>query len=291
MTTTKSLPLDPVLVATDLEPTSLEALREADRWVRATNGELHVVTVVTLGDSVADGAPADADKKRKDDVELHVEAAIGRRPGEYTLHVERGFPADAIVARAKELGAGLVVVGTHDRGAVRRFLLGSVAAKVLHDASCPVLVARPSPKGGPVLAACQLDDLTRDVVRGAGEISADARLVLLHTAKLGVSDVALVATALFSGAVPPTPSKETTESFREMARGALRAELAEAKLEGDVLVEEGAPAPTILARAKSLGASLVVLGSHDRKGLSRWALGSVAESVARDASSSVLVVK
>jgi nucleotide-binding universal stress UspA family protein len=291
MTNPKKLSLDHVLVATDLEDTSLEALREADRWVRATGGTLHVVTVVTLGDSVAEARPTEADEVRKADAEAHVRLAIGRSPGEYTLHVERGFPPEAIVTRAKDVGAGLVVVGTHDRGVLRRFLLGSVAQRVVREAPCPVLIARPSPKGGPVLAACQLDELTRDVVAWAAKLVDDERLVLLHTEKLGVSDVALVAAALFSGAVPPTPSRETIDSIREMARGALSAELESSGAAGDVEVAEGPAAATILARAKALGASLVVLGSHGRRGLTRAALGSVAEVVARDASTSVLVVR
>lgn len=49
-----------------------------------------------------------------------------------------GDPAARIVKTAHEQGAGLIVMPTHGYGTFRRFILGSVTAKVLHDADCPV---------------------------------------------------------------------------------------------------------------------------------------------------------
>lgn len=49
-----------------------------------------------------------------------------------------GDPATEIVRQAHDRGAGLIVMPTHGHGAFRRMLLGSVTAKVLHDADCPV---------------------------------------------------------------------------------------------------------------------------------------------------------
>ncbi|MGO8997711.1 MAG: universal stress protein [Polyangiaceae bacterium] len=50
-------------------------------------------------------------------------------------------------------------------------------------------------------------------------------------------------------------------------------------------------APAIIQAAASTDADLVLVGTHDRKGLSRWALGSVAERVTREAACPVLVVR
>jgi len=52
--------------------------------------------------------------------------------------VMEGDPAVKIVAAARERGAGLILMPTHGYGTFRRFILGSVTAKVLHDADCPV---------------------------------------------------------------------------------------------------------------------------------------------------------
>jgi nucleotide-binding universal stress UspA family protein len=53
--------------------------------------------------------------------------------------IREGEPADVIVQLSGELGIDLILMPTHAHGRFRRFLLGSVTAKVLHDASCPVL--------------------------------------------------------------------------------------------------------------------------------------------------------
>ena len=50
-----------------------------------------------------------------------------------------GDPADVIVGFAKSEKIDLIAMPTHGYGVFRRFLIGSVTAKVLHDVSCPVL--------------------------------------------------------------------------------------------------------------------------------------------------------
>jgi nucleotide-binding universal stress UspA family protein len=53
-----------------------------------------------------------------------------------------GSPAAAILERARELGASLIVVGSHGRSGLGGLLLGSVAHKVIQLSICPVLVVR-----------------------------------------------------------------------------------------------------------------------------------------------------
>jgi universal stress protein A len=63
------------------------------------------------------------------------------------LEVRVGSPAGEIVATANDLKADLVCIGTHGRGGIAHFLLGSVAEKVVRQAPCPVLTIRPPQKG------------------------------------------------------------------------------------------------------------------------------------------------
>ena len=58
-------------------------------------------------------------------------------------HEVSGEPAPMIVDLAAELSADAVIVGTHGRTGMQRLLLGSVAAAVVKDCGCPVLVVRP----------------------------------------------------------------------------------------------------------------------------------------------------
>ena len=64
--------------------------------------------------------------------------------------VRHGDPAHEIVAAARSLGAGLVVVGTRGRTGLKRLVLGSVARNVLLSAPCSVLVVRESVRHGGV---------------------------------------------------------------------------------------------------------------------------------------------
>ena len=57
-------------------------------------------------------------------------------------HLRAEIPAEEIVALATEVGADVIVVGTHGRRGVRRLVLGSVAESVVRLADCAVLVVR-----------------------------------------------------------------------------------------------------------------------------------------------------
>ena len=59
-----------------------------------------------------------------------------------------GDPAEEIVRYGRDAGIDLIVMGTHGRTGLERLLMGSVAEKVLRDASCSVLVVK-LPKGVP----------------------------------------------------------------------------------------------------------------------------------------------
>jgi len=56
--------------------------------------------------------------------------------------LKTGVPHEEIVKTASEEGAAYVVMGTHGRGALERFLLGSVADRVVRTAPCPVVTVR-----------------------------------------------------------------------------------------------------------------------------------------------------
>ena len=63
-----------------------------------------------------------------------------------TESVEAGIPHLLIVKKAQEENADLIVMSTHGRTGIEQLMLGSVTAKVVARASCPVLSIRPSKK-------------------------------------------------------------------------------------------------------------------------------------------------
>ena len=66
----------------------------------------------------------------------------GSRSIEITTEVLEGSPKELIVEEAKRWGADLIVVGSHGRGAVGRFFLGSVSLAVAAHAPCSVEIVR-----------------------------------------------------------------------------------------------------------------------------------------------------
>jgi nucleotide-binding universal stress UspA family protein len=114
---------------------------------------------------------------------------------EVTCVVEMGDPAAVITEYAENENIGLIMMPTHGYGAFRRALLGSVTAKVLHDASVPVWTAahapepshRAHPKPRYILCALDLKAESRHTLEFAIEIAAqsDASIELLHVAPEG----------------------------------------------------------------------------------------------------------
>jgi nucleotide-binding universal stress UspA family protein len=62
--------------------------------------------------------------------------------------VREGEPEDVILGVAREVDAGLIVMGTHGRSGISLLLLGSVAEKVMHATGRPVLFVKPEPTPG-----------------------------------------------------------------------------------------------------------------------------------------------
>ena len=79
---------------------------------------------------------------RESAVEQLMKLAAGHEldPARVTTAVEIGAPANEIVRYAEDHGADVIVLGSHGHGMVRRFLLGSVADKMVRQAPCAVLV-------------------------------------------------------------------------------------------------------------------------------------------------------
>jgi nucleotide-binding universal stress UspA family protein len=101
--------------------------------------------------------------------------------------VEVGEAGAVIHNLVQHQGADLVMLPTHGRGPLRRFLLGSVTAKVLHDLTVPVWTGHPLriPYTS-ILAAIDTSDEAEAVIRAASAIAASyqARLSLTYTLEM-----------------------------------------------------------------------------------------------------------
>lgn len=144
-----------VVVGMDFSELGQHALNEALALAgRRAGAHVHAVHVasglgpmlrIDLPDDVRTVTATDAEAFVKSVVSKHVadwRSGGGEFAGEVETHVRVGAPSDEIVKLAAEVGADMIVVGTHGRKGVTRLILGSVAEAVVRKAGCPVLVAR-----------------------------------------------------------------------------------------------------------------------------------------------------
>jgi universal stress protein A len=103
--------------------------------------ELYIASISTVRASLIDDAAARL-------ASLH--PAFERNGLKVTSEVMVGSPGPAIRDVAERQRADLVVMGTHGRSGMAHLLLGSVAEKVIRQASCPVLTVRTHPEPLPV---------------------------------------------------------------------------------------------------------------------------------------------
>ena len=136
-----------LLLATDLSEASESATDEAFDLAGRLGAALLVVSVIDPGSLLLPGGRfrvrIDQVRERR---EQQAQALVerGRNVGiDVSFLVWTGDPGDMIVAAAEAEHADMVLVGSHGRGVVGRFFLGSVSEHVVRNAPCPVLVVRP----------------------------------------------------------------------------------------------------------------------------------------------------
>jgi nucleotide-binding universal stress UspA family protein len=135
-----------ILVPTDFSQCADRALDYACSLAEKLGATIHLVNAlgaalpelsVALTDSMITtlraGSMSQLEKLAKERASL---AKFGK------LTVEAGDARDAILKTAEACNADLIVIGSHGRRGVTRFVLGSVAEDVLRRATCPVLVVR-----------------------------------------------------------------------------------------------------------------------------------------------------
>ena len=136
-----------ILVATDFSAPSGVALAYGRDLARNYNARLHVLHVVE--DLITRYSPeagfvlpsmqADLDTAARRQLEACVNEEDRKQLGAVVVTASGANIAVAICSYAKENSIDLIVTGTHGRGAVKHFLMGSVAERVVRTAGCPVL--------------------------------------------------------------------------------------------------------------------------------------------------------
>jgi universal stress protein A len=132
-----------ILCPVDFDQNSALALRLASELAQERKAILHLLHVVAMppGPEVAlSFAKMEAAARTR--LERLARQKVNGK-ARYEVEVMMGDPGVEVLQAAKRLGADLIVMATHGRKGLRRLVLGSVAERVVREASCPVLTVKP----------------------------------------------------------------------------------------------------------------------------------------------------
>lgn len=295
--------IDRILFSTDFSPAAAQALHWAQHFAQRHEATLHLLHVVPQYDTDWFGGEKASMSVEQMQDRAEQEAAEGlkqiepdfERTGIRTKRIIRHSmnPADTILAVASELGADLIVTGTHGREGLAQLILGSVAEKVVRRAPCPVLTVGAAAPDQPdirrVLAPIDFSEPSKSGLRLAKTVAAthEATLDMLFVAEERMLPV-------FSDTGIPRLStlKMDPEIVNDAVRGLeqLSASVGGPEVAAQGHVAEGKVPRQILRFAETHDVDLIVMATQGLAGLDRLLIGSVTQRVMRAASCPVLTL-
>ncbi len=228
---------------------------------------------------------AEADMKRTSRDYLKSVARSFLDSGTTNCSAEIGNPAEVIADRAAAHSGTLIAMATHGRSGAQRWFLGSVANKVLHAATNPLLLVRATDKSEISTEA----PLKTVLVPLDG--SPLAELVLPHIA--AVTKSMKLEVVLLRVSVPVYG--QLMKSIRQETKSYLEGKVQQLEAEGldkiSYVMLEGDAAGEIIDMAQKTPDNLVAMCTHGRSGVGRWVLGSITDRVVCYSGDPVLVIR
>lgn len=213
--------------------------------------------------------------------------------------IELGKAAEVIVVRADAEPGCLIAMATHGLSGLQRWLLGSVASKVVQLATHPLLLVRPVGDHDPakpvelktVFVPLDGSGLAEKILPHVTDLARKMRLAV-HLVRVYSfpPESYIVGDGLYMDVL----TRQRTE-IQQQAESYLDGKVEELRVEGldDVLSTaiEGDAAGEIIDLARKTPDNLIAMSTHGRSGVGRWVLGSVTEKVIQHSHDPVLVIR
>jgi nucleotide-binding universal stress UspA family protein len=288
---------DHILVPTDGSDHARRAADHGAMLAGAFDATLHLLTVVDIEAAAGPFSAGGVDESYIEDRTTSEREALAELaadldgPDTVETVVETGSPAEGILGYAEDHAVDLVVMGTHGRSGLRRYLTGSVAERVLRLSPVPVVTMRATDESavssgyGDILVPTDGSERADAAVAHALALAEAFGSTVHAVSVVNVGDIA-------TGADVTVPPDLLTE-LEAAATGATEAIATQARSAGvDVVtsVSTGRPKRHLLEYVGEHDVDLVCMGTHGRTGLDRVLLGSTAEALVRQAEVPVLTV-
>jgi nucleotide-binding universal stress UspA family protein len=263
---------------------------EIAHWADATIHVLFVADTTRDSVTVVEGQTVDALVQEGEKIVEEAEETLRTLGVDYDSDVVQGNPVPTIVEYAERYEQDLIMMPTHGREGISRYLIGSVSEKVVRLSPVPVLTTRMQPDE-------QFSFPYENIL-----IPTDGSASAIHAANHGLClAAALDATVHVLSVVDDTslgPDVRSTISGEESEQAATEAAddlISEAEIHGVANtvrhVEYGTPISEILDCIEANDIHVVVMGTTGRRGTDRILLGSVAEKTVRSARVPVITVR
>ena len=240
-------------------------------------------------------------------IQKRVGIQSGGKPVEVRGELATGYPAEEILRYADENAVDLILMATHGRSGLKRWVMGNVADKILRASKVPVWLVRagipeetPYDKWPKITILVTLDgsELAESVLPHA-EVLAKQRgtkpdVVLLRVCEPSTTPAyyapELSGVPLNWGEYAQQETARCKQEAKEyLARMEKRLKDSHISVRSEVLV--GKAADEIVDYANKNPFNLIVMATHGRSGLSRWVYSSVAENVLQGVSSPILLIR
>lgn len=286
----------PILAATDFSAPSRHAADRAARLAQESGAPLSLMHV-TSGSTLQElrqwlGAGHAMEQALRDDARRQLQALADElvaQRGIGVRTVETAGPVlEAIDAEARQLGAGLLVLGARGAGFLRRLVLGTTSERLVRRAACPVLVVRQSAHETyrRMLVAVDFSPWSAQALAVALRVAPHARPVLLSAYQVPFQEK-----LNFAGVDSATIDHYRQHAQVQAVQGVhgLAAALGLKPGGYDAVVLEGDASQRIVEQEQEHDCDLVVLGKHGRSATEDLLLGSVTQHVLAEGSADVLV--
>ncbi|MDW7771755.1 MAG: universal stress protein [Desulfobulbaceae bacterium] len=276
-----------ILVAYDGSPTAKTALAVGAEIAKSEKSWIKVLAVVPVydGDLELIGVSNIKDTITGPGQELLAEAKSLAK--EYDVHVftnlEQGEPFERIVHVAHDENCDLIVMGRSGLSHLERELMGGVTARVIGHTDRHVLIVQEEARfvWNRILVAADGSSNSEAAVDHAISVAKE------HGAELAVIAVAQTDEEMLALA-PEHIQYLVEKNLKYLEEIKKRCE--EQGVAVETFVREGEPHAQITELADEIGATLIVMGTHGRKGISRLLMGSVTERTIGYAKCPVLII-
>ncbi|WP_278000023.1 universal stress protein [Halocatena marina] len=262
---------------------------ELAHWADATIQILYVADTTRDSVTVVDGHTVDALAQQGEDIVDEASKILDSLGVPYETDVVQGNPAPTIVEYAERYDQDLVVMPTHGRDGISRYLIGSVSEKVVRLSSVPVLTVRMQPDETLMFP---YENILIPVDGSTAATHAASHLVELAASLDATVHVLSVVDNSTLG--PDVRSTISEKEGEQAATDAVETVVSEAETRGVTNtvrhIEHGTPVEEILDSIESNDIHAIGMGTTGKRGTDRILLGSVAEKTVRSAPVPVMTV-